>query len=82
MASKIVILDDDRRQIFDYENGTNVIYIGKAHPLSLVSESKWQIRKFTYDANNSVTNIEFASGTNLYDKVWNNRTTYDYTPDS
>lgn len=74
-------LDDERRQVFDYDGGTAVIYVGKAHPSTLKSEAGWQIRKFSYSGS-LITEINFASGTSNFDKVWNDRATYDYTPDS
>lgn len=73
-------LNDERRQIFDYEGGNIVIFIGRAHPSTKVTEAAWQIRKFTY-ATNLITNIEFANGNSNFDKVWNDRADYDYTPD-
>ena len=81
MAHKITILSDDRRQIFDYSGGSAIVYIGKAHADSLTSEAKWQIQKLTYSGDN-VTNIDFAEGNSGYVHIWDNRSTFDYTPDS
>mgnify|MGYP001575286660 FL=1 len=81
MSQNIIILGDERRQIFDYSGGTNIIYIGKAHPAALTSEAKWQIQKLTYDADSKVINIDFADGTPAYTKIWDNRVNFDYTPD-
>jgi hypothetical protein len=83
MPSFQLDLADNRRQIFDYDGGTQVVYMGKAQPGAKTSDSVWQIRKFTYSSSR-VTNIEFANGSFEFNKVWDNRKdgTYDYTPDS
>ena len=66
-------------ELFDYAGGSNIIYHGIAHPGALASEAKWQIKKFTYDASNNITKIEWAGGTSENDKIWNSRTTYIYS---
>lgn len=75
------ILSDERRQMFDYEGGNAVIYLGKAHPGAQTSEAVWQIRQFTYSGS-LVTQINFANGNANFDKVWDDRSTYDFDPDS
>ena len=57
----------------------NAIYVGMAFPGALVSEAKWAIKKMEYDANNNMTSLRFAGGTDAFDKVWNDRTTLLYT---
>ena len=79
MPSFHLDLSDNTRQIFDYDGGTQVIYLGRANPDAQTSDAVWQIRKFTYTSAR-VTQINFANGTFEFDKVWDNRTTYDYTP--
>lgn len=76
-------LADNRRQLLDYDGGTQVIYMGRATANARTSDALWQIRKFTY-VSNRVTQIEFANGTTEFDKIWDNRKngTYDYDPDS
>ena len=68
-------------QIFDYGGGTTgqPIYIGWATPGVSTSASKWKIRKFTYDGNGQVTNIQFANGDVGFNFVWDLRATaYTY----
>lgn len=74
-------LSDERRQIFDYDGGSMIVYIGKAGASAKTTESRWQIRKLTYSGT-SVIQINFADGNSEFNKIWDNRTTYDYTPDS
>lgn len=62
----------------DFDSSNNLIYLGLAKIGSKDSDSAWQIRKFTYDASNNLTNIEWAGEDSLFDKVWDNRTTYNY----
>ncbi len=66
-------------ELFDYAGGSNIVYHGIAHPGTLVSEAHWQIKKFTYDANNNITNIQWAEGVSTNDKKWSDRTTYTYS---
>jgi len=60
-------------------NGNYPVYIGYAAPATATSAAAWQIRKLTYDANNNITDIQFASGVNDYTKVWDDRATYSYS---
>lgn len=82
MPVNIHEIDESRRQIWDYESGNVVIYSGKANPGALKSEAKWQIVKYNYDSSNRATEKNFANGDSEYDKVWNDRATYDFDPDS
>lgn len=84
MPNNFIDFDNNRRQLLDYDSRTDgqPVYIGKAHPGTLASEAKWQIRKITYDGSDHATDISFANGSVAYDKEWNARTTYDYSPDA
>lgn len=69
-------------QVQNDGNG-NPIYIGRAKPGTATSEEKWQIQFLTWDANNSITSLEWpqdASGnpTANYEFVWDDRATYTY----
>jgi hypothetical protein len=60
-------------------SGNYPVYIGRARAGAAVADGQWQIKKITYDANFNVTAIQFASGTNDYDKVWDDRASYIYS---
>lgn len=64
---------------YEYDSSDNPIYIGKALPGTAKSDSKWLIKKLTYDASDNVTDIETASGTYLFNNSWNSRTSYEYS---
>lgn len=66
----------DLEKRVDYNSTANPLYIGYAQPGSAEGSAAWQICKCTHDANNNVTKVEWASGSNLYDKIWTSRTTY------
>lgn len=68
------------QQIFDYSGGTTgaPIYIGWAVPGVATSAAKWKIRKFTYDGNGQILNIQFAKNDVGFNFVWDNRATYTY----
>ena len=66
-------------QVLAYISGTNKQeYIGLALPGTGKGEAKWQIKKLTYDGN-KITDIQFAGGSDAFDKSWNNRTDFDYS---
>jgi len=54
----------------------NYTYIGKAPCGALTSEEKWQIKRI--DATTG-TLIQWASGTQLFDKEFDERATYTYS---
>lgn len=68
------------QQVFDYVGGTTgqPIYIGWAAAGTLTSESKWLIRKFTYDANNQILNIQYANKAVSFVSKWDDRATLTY----
>ena len=53
-------------------------YFGEAAPGALTSEEKWRISKRTYDSDDRETSLTWANKSAKFDKVWDNRTTYDY----
>lgn len=61
-------------------SGTEILYLGEAEPATATSSARWRIKKFTYDAGtNNVNAIDYASGNDFFDKIWDNRTTYVYS---
>jgi len=58
--------------------GNNPIYIGEAKPGTPKSAVGWRIKKITYDGNNPI-DIQWASGTKTFDKIWDNRADYSYS---
>ncbi len=62
----------------EYDASDNPIYVGQAAPGTADTAAAWQIRKYTYDGNNNIAAREFAAGDNSYNKIWNNRASYDY----
>ncbi len=63
---------------FDYDSGTVPIYIGKAKPGTGEDELGWRIMKLTYDGNDNITAINFASSSNGYAFEWDERASYTY----
>lgn len=65
-------------QAMSYNSDGLVEYMGLASPGTNKSGATWQIRKLIYDGMN-VVDVLFASGNNLFDKVWDWRTgSYTY----
>ena len=63
---------------FEYDADGKAIYIGYAEPGSSKAVARWQIRKLTYDGM-LVVDIQFAGGSAEFNKVWNDRASYDYS---
>lgn len=63
----------------EYDANQNELYIGQAAPGSATDASCWQIRKMTYDANQNVTQVDFAEGKNDYAYAWDSRAGYSYS---
>jgi len=62
------------------ENSNGMVkYIGLAAPGTLVGAAGWQIRLITYDSNMAATDVQFASGTKAFDKIWTARAGYVYS---
>ena len=51
-------------------------YIGTASPCASEDDNVWQIKKVVVLG--TAISIKYASGNNLFDKTWSNRTTYVY----
>jgi hypothetical protein len=72
------VLEGNFAQQIAYDSSDRPQYIGVAAPGVLTAEARWSIKKLTYSATNQVTKIEYAGGTNEFDKVWDSRTGYTY----
>lgn len=59
-------------------SGNLVEYTGESSPGTPTSEAKWRIKKLTYSGTN-VTGTVWAKGNAEFDKIWNNRTSYEYS---
>lgn len=59
-------------------DGTKVLYVGEAQPGTATSSPNWRIKKLTYSGN-LVTQIDWAGGSNAFDKIWDSRTSYTYS---
>ena len=59
-------------------SGNNPVYVGKAAPGSSTALAAWQIQKLTYSGTN-VTDVQWASGSNGFSAVWDDRATYSYS---
>jgi hypothetical protein len=66
-------------QVCENNSSGQPIYIGYSLPGSSKSGAFWCIRKITYDANNGMTDVQFAEGSNAFNKTWDDRATYTYS---
>jgi len=58
--------------------GTLPEYVGMSVPGTAKSEAKWQIKKLSYNGS-LTTDVQYAGGSDAFDKIWNNRADYDYS---
>ncbi len=73
------VLEIQYTQAFTKLSGTQQVeFQGWANPGSGKDKAKWRIRKLLYDGT-FTENIVWASGTQNFDKIWNDRETYDYS---
>ena len=63
----------------EYNSSGMELYLGESTPGTAQDASGWRIRKFTYNSNNRMTKQEWASGNNMFDKIWDSRATYAYS---
>jgi len=68
LTVKIALDSDDREE-----------YIGEAAPGTLVSASKWRIKKLTYNSSGITTDVKWADGSANFDKEWDERAGYAYS---
>lgn len=66
-----------KQRIENDESGF-AIYVGEAEPGVAEGTAGWRIKKLTY-TNGFVTAINWAEGTNAFDKTWSSRATYNYS---
>lgn len=59
------------------DDQTTFIYIGNSTVGNLTSSATWSIKKITFIG--SIIKTEWASSTDLFDKIWDNRSTYIYS---
>lgn len=73
-----VELNLNQIQRLDFDSASNLIYLGLATPGSAVSESKWQIKKYTWSSGNLVS-VTLANGVDAYNQVWDDRAVLSYS---
>lgn len=76
-AIRVIGVDTLLKQRIENDANGFPIYIGLAVPGTATSSAAWCIRKMTYSGA-SVTQVDFADGTNEFTKVWDDRATYSY----
>lgn len=63
----------------DYNSTDNITYSGRAVPGTATSAAGWSIMKVTYNSNSDVVTALWASGTDAFNAVWDNRASYTYS---
>ena len=77
-----IISKEDHRMLshtYDYQidatSTTTTTYVGWAERGSATSDNKWQIRRVVYTSGHILT---FADGDELFDNIWDDRTSLTY----
>jgi hypothetical protein len=65
-------------QKVEYDGSNNAIYVGRAFPGVLATSALWQIFKMEYNSSGNMTTLRWADKNDAFDKIWNNRTSYNY----
>lgn len=65
--------------VISYNANQDIEYIGNAAPGSSANDSVWKIINLTYDVNDNIETVVYASGNRKFDKVWDNRASYTYS---
>lgn len=67
---------DNYAEIYDTTDGT-VIYVGMAAKSAAAASAVWRIQK--YSVSGAVITMTWADGNDLFDNVWNNRSSLTYS---
>lgn len=71
--------DSTLTNTFEYDGSNNLIFMGRTPAGRSKSEAQWQIKKFTYDVDGNLLDIQWAEGTGNFDKIWNDRDSFEYS---
>lgn len=77
---KISLETDKLTMTYEWDGAGNLIYIGESYG-ALKSEAKWRIKNLIWDGEGNLIDVQWArtDGKILFNKVWNNRTSYSYS---
>ena len=62
----------------EYDVNNNPIFIGEAKPGSEKSSDSWRIKKLLWDAQENLSDIKWAEGSQKFEFIWDQRATYNY----
>jgi len=63
----------------DFDASGNLLYLGNSHEGALKSEPFWAIRKFLYNAQGLLVDIQWAGGESSQTKIWDDRASLTYS---
>ena len=66
----------------DYGTNFEVLHVGEAAPGTPNNAPGWRIYRYGYvivDGDPEISEVKFAGGNKNFDKVWDNRTDYEYS---
>jgi hypothetical protein len=78
-ALRVLTSDKPEKIRIDYSGGSVAIYVGFAAPGTAEDETEWKVMKLTYNPDDNMTQLDWASGNADYDKKWTDRATYVYS---
>jgi YD repeat-containing protein len=77
--SAVEVTDNYTAYYFYDGPGSNMQYVCKGIIGSSLSDNVWQIKKLSYNAQGNITSITWAEGNSSFDKVCNDRASYNYS---
>ncbi len=67
-------------KLIDESADGTTIYIGETIPGNASSTATWRIREITFtEVSGDDVSVSWASGTNTFDKIWDDRASYSYS---
>lgn len=69
--------EKDLTKAIEYDASRNPLYIGEARSSTAKSDARWRIKKIIYENNNPI-DVQWASGDQNFNKIWNSRGHYAY----
>lgn len=78
MATHTLVFESVSQYALRLDVAGTLTYIGHADPGSVITEAVWRIRRLDSSADPDLS-VTWADGDDLFDNIWNDRTSLDYS---
>lgn len=67
-------------QILEYKSGTSLVeYLAEASPGTQADSPFWRVRKFTYDGDDNLIQVQYANGSDEFNNAADSMSTLTYS---